>query len=229
MNLDKALQLLEDQADPAYLKKLAHFNIKNVQALGLRVPQIRAIAKQIKSNHSLALELWDTKIHEARLLACFIANPKLVDEAFMEHWVNDFNAWDICDQVCATIFVHSPLAYSKAMAWSKHEKEFIKRAGFVLMACLSIHDKKADDESIMQFFPALIEGASDERNFVKKAVNWAIRQIGKRNLNLHKQAIMLAEEIYLMDLPAAKWIANDALKELKNEKIMERIKRKVNK
>ena len=144
----------------------------------------------------------------------------------METWVKDFDSWDICDQVCSNLFDKTPFAYRKVIEWSNREEEFVKRAGFVLMATLSVHDKKADDKKFEQFFPIIKREANDNRNFVKKAVNWALRQIGKRNISLNKKAIKTAKEIQKMDSKSAKWIASDAIRELTNEKIQKRLKSK---
>ena len=144
----------------------------------------------------------------------------------METWVKDFDSWDVCDQVCSNLFDKTPFAYRKAIEWSKREEEFVKRAGFVLMATLSVHDKKADNKKFEQFFPIIKRESNDNRNFVKKAVNWALRQIGKRNLSLNKKAIKTAKEIQKMDSKSARWIASDALRELTSEKIQKRLKSK---
>jgi 3-methyladenine DNA glycosylase AlkD len=157
------------------------------------------------------------------MLASFIGEPEKVSESLMEAWVREFDSWDICDQVCANLFDRTPLAYKKAYEWSKREEEFVKRAGFVLMAALSVHDKKVDDKTFLKFLPIIKREANDERNYVKKAVNWALRQIGKRNLSLNKQAIKTAREIQKMDSKPARWIASDALRELTSEKAQKRL------
>ena len=167
----------------------------------------------------LALELWDSGIHEARILASMIAEPQLVSAELMEEWVNDFDSWDVCDQVCGNLFDKTPYAYQKATEWCQQEKEFVRRAGFVMMAELAVHDKQALDEAFMQFFPQIKHYADDERNFVKKAVNWALRQIGKRNSHLRALALECAYEIQHMDSKTAQWVAKDALKELRAKEI----------
>jgi 3-methyladenine DNA glycosylase AlkD len=163
--------------------------------------------------------LWQTGIHEARILASIIADPRLVSPELMEEWVNDFDAWDVCDQVCGNLFDQTPSAYEKAMEWAQREPEFVRRAGFVLMAELAVHDKRATDEAFLPFFPLIQQYASDERNFVKKAVNWALRQIGKRNSHLRAVAMEWAHGIKQLDSPAARWIASDAIRELQQEKV----------
>jgi 3-methyladenine DNA glycosylase AlkD len=172
------------------------------------------------------LELWETGIHEARVIAYLIDNPKEVTAAQMDAWAADFDNWAICDGTCGHLFCKTEFACSKAFEWAAREEEFVKRAGLVLPAWLAVHDKKAADERIAEFLPVLEKHSGDERNFIKKAVNWSLRQIGKRSLNLNKLAVESAERIKAQNTRAARWIAADALRELKNEKILERIKKK---
>ena len=155
-----------------------------------------------------------------------VDDPKMVTEGQIERWVNDFNSWDVCDQCCMNLFKRTKFAYQKAVEWSLNDKEFAKRAGFVLTACLAISDKEADDKQFYRFFPLIKREASDNRNFVKKAVNWALRQIGKRNLNLNREAIETAKEIQEIDSKSAKWIASDALRELTGQAVLERLQAK---
>jgi 3-methyladenine DNA glycosylase AlkD len=204
---------------------MARFGINTENAYGISVSTIRKIAKDLKRDHRLAQELWKTKNHEARLLACFIDEPEKVTEAQMEKWAKDFDSWDICDLCCSNLFDQTPYAYKKAVAWTKRKEEFVKRAGFVMMAALSVHDKKALDSRFTKFFPLIKKHSTDERNFVKKAVNWALRQIGKRNLPLNKKAIQLAKEIKKIDSKSSRWIASDALRELESPKVQQRLKK----
>ena len=162
----------------------------------------------------LALELWASGLHEARILASMIDDLRLVSEHQMEAWVKDFDSWDICDQVCGNLFDKTPYAFQKAVEWCHREPELVRRAGFVMMAELAVHDRLASDEALLPFFPLMKQYAIDERNFVKKAVNWALRQIGKRNAALRASALEWAEQIRAMDSKPAQWIANDAIKEL---------------
>ncbi len=171
----------------------------------------------------MAQELWDSGLHEARILAGFIDEPEMVTEEQMESWMKDFDSWDVCDQVCG-LFVKTKLPYQKAMEWSRREEVFVKRAAFALMAWLAVHDKNAADEKLAKFLPVIRRESADDRNFVKKAVNWALRQIGKRNLTLNKLAIQTAREIQKGESRSAKWIASDALRELSDEKVLERLK-----
>lgn len=178
------------------------------------MPEIRKLAKAIKKDHTLALELWEIGIHEARIMASLIDDPKLVTPQQMDAWVSDFHSWDLCDQVCGNLFDRTVFAMEKALLYSSREEEFIKRAGFVLMAEFAVHDKKAKNEVFISLLPVIEREAWDERNFVKKAVNWALRQIGKRNPGLSIAAIACANRILQQNTRAAKWIATGALKEL---------------
>jgi 3-methyladenine DNA glycosylase AlkD len=202
----------------------ARYGINNEKGYGLRTPQMRAIAKQIGKNHELALQLWKTEIHEARHIAAMIADPKQTTEELMEQWLKDFNSWDIVDDCCLTLFDKTPYAWKKAVEWTKRKPEFEKRAGFSMMAILAVHDKKAEDSKFEKFFPYLIKESSDERNFVRKAINWALRQIGKRNARLCRKSIAVAKEIYKKGDATSRWIATDALRELEKYKKEGRIK-----
>lgn len=207
---------LRTLSQPKRLDGMRRFGIDTriTRALGISIPVLRQYAKSHKNDHSSALALWETGIHEARLLAGLIDDPRRVNEAQMESWVKDFNAWDICDQTCSNLFRKTPWAYQKAQEWAQREGEFVRRAGFVMMAVLAVHDKKAEDVNLAAFFPLLEKHAFDDRNFVKKAVNWALRQIGKRNSALREQAIETAYSIQQQPYSSARWIAADALREL---------------
>jgi len=215
MNIESIIAELKSHANPKNVQGMARFGINPENTLGVSIPIIRALAKRIGKDHKLALQLWDTKIHEARLLAGFIDDPSKATERQLESWVKQFNSWDICDQVCSSLFDKTRWAYAQAIEWSSAKEEYVKRAGFVLMACLAVHDKKAADGKFLAFLPVIKRESTDERNFVKKAVNWALRQIGKRNRALNGAAIKCAEQIRKIDSKSAKWIAADALRELK--------------
>jgi len=217
MDASEIIELLKGISDPKYLEGMKRFSVDNSKALGVSLPNLRKVAKGIKKDHQLALELWATGIHECRVLASLVDDPKLVTPEQMDSWVADFYSWDVCDQVCGNLFDRTPYAIEKALEYSRSEKEYIKRAGFVLMAEFAVHDKKAGDEAFMQFFPIIEREAWDDRNFVKKAVNWALRQIGKRNRNLGKAAKECALRILQQDSKAAKWIAKDALAEFEKK------------
>ena len=214
MNLSLILALLKKHANPKNAAGMARFGINPKNTLGISIPFLRELAKKIGKDHELAQQLWKTKIHEARLLAGFIDDHKLITVKQMESWVKDFDSWDICDQVCSNLFDKTPYAYQKARQWTKSNKEFVRRAGFVMMACLAVHDKKVPDEKFLQFFPLIEKHANDGRNFVKKAVNWALRQIGKKRPGLLKTAISLAKKLANSRSSSARWIGKDALREL---------------
>lgn len=225
MTLEEIVEKIKSLYNPANVKGMARYGISSVNTYGVPMPVLRAMAKELRKDHSLALELWETGIHEARILASLIDDPRQVTEKQMEKWVGDFDSWDVCDQCCSNLFYKTPFAFAKAHEWSARQEEFVKRAGFVLMTQLGVHDKKAGDEKFLEFLLVIEREACDERNFVKKAVNWALRQIGKRNARLTPAARKSAERILQMNSKAAKWVARDALKELSNEKILSRIKK----
>lgn len=223
----KKLELLENPANIAGMKR---FGITAKKAFGVSAPILKEIAKDVKKQtedrHKLALELWETGIQEARVIAYLIDDAKEVTESQMDAWAADFDNWAICDGTCGHLFCRTEFAYKKVFEWSVREEEFIKRAGIVLIAFLAIHDKKASDERIARFLPLLETHAGDERNFIKKAVNWSLRQIGKRNLKLNELAAQTAERIRAQNTRPARWIAADASRELTSEKILERLKKK---
>ncbi len=212
--VEEVIVELNRQSNPKALQTLAYFGVSGVNSLGLSVPQMRKLAKQIGVNHALALKLWKTKIHEAQHIATMIADRSLVTEKLMEQWLKDFNSWDLVDGACSNVFRKTPLAYAKVKEWSTRKKEFEKRAAYSLIAYLAVHDKKEADKPFEDFLDIIKRESSDERNFVKKAVNWALRQIGKRNVRLCKNAIKTAKEIYAKGDASSRWIATDALREL---------------
>ncbi|HBB02654.1 MAG: hypothetical protein US89_C0005G0067 [Candidatus Peregrinibacteria bacterium GW2011_GWF2_38_29] len=219
MNPSLILAELKSYANPANVAGMARFGITGKHVLGgPNIPTIRKMAKKIGKNHKVALELWISGIHEARILAPMIDEFELVTEKQFLAWASDFDSWDVCDQCCTNLFDKVPFAYEMVVKLSGHKEEFVKRTSFALMAVLAVHDKKASDKKMAAFFPIIKRECKDERNYVKKAVNWALRQIGKRNADLRKQAIKVAEEISKIDNKAAKWIAGDALRELKKIK-----------
>jgi 3-methyladenine DNA glycosylase AlkD len=225
MDLDEAVSRLKSLGNPENIAGMARFGINPKGTLGVSLPAMQKLAKSIGNDHALAKGLWSTGIHEARILAGLIDDPDLVTAKQMDSWVRDFDSWDVCDQVCSVLFDKTRFAYDKAFEWSARKEEFVKRAGFVMMAALSVHDKKASDGKMEKFFPVIIREADDERNFVRKAVNWALRQIGKRNKRLNAKAIKVAEQIQEMDSKSARWIASDALRELKSEAVRARLEK----
>ncbi|MBM4448652.1 MAG: DNA alkylation repair protein [Chloroflexi bacterium] len=223
MPYNEIIQRIKSLANPENVEGMARFGINPANTYGVSVPVLRKMARETGRDHELALALWASGIHEARLLACFIDRPDMVTEAQMEGWVKDFDSWDICDQCCSNLFDRTPVAHEKAVAWCEREEEFVRRAGFVLMAALSVHDKKASDEAFLRFLPLIKEYATDQRNFVKKAVNWALRQIGKRNRKLNGAALKTAEEIKKIDSRSARWIASDAIRELSSDAVQKKL------
>jgi 3-methyladenine DNA glycosylase AlkD len=203
---------------------MARFGINPDRALGVRVPDLRRLSKEIGTDHRLALALWKTGLHEARILASMVDDPAEVTEAQMEAWVGDFDSWDLCDQCCGNLFDKTPFAFVKAIEWATRDEEFPKRAGFALMAWAAVHDKRAEDRVFLDFLPIIEREAGDERNFVKKAGNWALRQIGKRNPRLHRAALAAAKRMSKRnDSLAARWIGTDAVRELSSEAVKKRL------
>jgi 3-methyladenine DNA glycosylase AlkD len=211
---DYIIAQLKEKADEKYLAGMLRFGVDNSKALGVRLPDLRKLASSVKKDHQLALDLWATGIHEARICASLIDDPVFVTPQQMDDWVKDFYSWDLCDQVCGNLFDRTPFAIEKALEYSEHEAEYIKRAGFVLMAEYAVHNKKADNEIFIQLLPIIAREAWDDRNFVKKAVNWALRQIGKRNSILRIEAVATANIILQQNTKSSRWIATNALKEL---------------
>ena len=219
------LDKLKTRADPKAVEGVARFGINPQNTYGVSIPNLRKIARETGINHALAQELWASGIHEARILASMIDDPGMATEEQLESWVEDFDSWDVCDQCCMNFFQKTRFAYRKSVEWSERDKEFVKRAGFAMMACLAVSDKKAGDDLFDTFFPIIKREAFDNRNYVKKVINWALRQIGKRNIDLNKKAILIAGEIQKMDSRSAKWIASDAIRELTGESVQKRLHR----
>lgn len=224
-DVEEVLEKLKVRAKPENVEGMAKFGMSAVKRLGVSVPDMRKLAKEIGKNHPLALELWKTGIPEARIVAGMIGDPEKLTDKQMESWVKGFDSWDVCDQVCMNLFEKSPLVMKKIHDWSDREEEFVKRTAFALIACLAWHDKDAQDEKFIEIFPVIKRGAADDRNFVKKAVNWALRNIGKRNLNLNMAAIETAREIKEMNSKPARWIASNAIRELESEAVQKRLKK----
>lgn len=209
------LKRLRARADPANVQGMARYGINPTGTLGVPVAVLRLLAKEAGKSPELAVELWDTGVHEARILATLVADPLRITSGQMDRWVRDLDSWDVCDQACQNVFRYSPFAFQKAAKWARAKPEFVRRAGFSLMAGLAVKAKDAPDAAFEAFLPLIAGAAPDERNMVKKAVNWALRQIGKRNPRLRGLAIAEAEKIHRMDSRAARWIASDALRELR--------------
>lgn len=227
MHYDDVMARLRALANADNVAGMARYGIRpKTETLGMSVYTVREIAKEIKRDHALALQLWDSGVHEARLLAGMIADPGQMTPAEMDRWAATFDSWDIVDQTTSNLFDKTPYAYQKVFEWAEREEEFVKRAAYALIAALAVQDKKAPDSAFEAFFPVIAAGATDERNFVKKAVNWALRNIGKRNQALNGAAIALAREMQAMPQKPARWIASDALRELTSDKIQQRLARR---
>jgi len=229
MTTAEIMRELRALSDPAKIADLERYAIKTPKAFGIRAPELKAFARElkklVKDRHATALELWDTGNYDARAIAFLIDDPKKVTTAQMDAWATDFDNWATVDGACGYLFCRTPFAYNKVLEWCDRDEEFVKRAAFSLIAYLAVHDKKASDEKLAAFLPVIEIHSDDDRNFVRKAVNWALRQIGKRNLQLNKLAIQTAERIKQQGSKPARWIAADALRELKNERILARLRK----
>src|SRR5580692_691432 len=220
------LRELRGVADPKVRAKLAYFGVNVPRAYGISAPVLHAFARHIGKDQSLAEELWSTAIHEARILAALIGEAEKITAAQMELWVRDFDSWDLVDTACCYLYAHAKPAWDKVYEWSSRRSEFEKRAAFSLAAYLAYKDKAAGDRKFERFLAVIERESYDERNFVRKAVNWALRNIGKRNLRLNAAAIRSAERIRQQDSRTSRWIAADALRELKSEAVQARLRRK---
>jgi 3-methyladenine DNA glycosylase AlkD len=209
--------------DRSRLEGMARFGIDTSRAVGVTVTELRRVARELGHDHDLASALWATGVHEARILASLVDDPALVTPAQMESWVGDLGSWDVCDGVCGNLFDRTPFALDKAVEWSAREPEFERRAGFALMAWAAVHRKDLPDTAFASLLPVIRAQATDDRNYVKKAISWALRAIGKRNARLNVRAIATAERIGRLDARAARWIARDVLRELRSEAVRARL------
>jgi len=225
LDCDEIIDRLKAYSDPVALAGMTRFGINPSNTLGVSLPVIRKIAKEIGRDHSLAQELWASRIHEARILAPMIDDPRKVTTTQMEGWVKDFDSWDVCDQCCSNLFDKTPFAYQKAFEWSSRREEFVKRAAFALMAALAVHDKQANNAQFESLLPIIERESADDRNYVRKAVNWALRQVGKRNLSLNRLALKTAKKIREKNSSAARWIASDAIRELTSPSVRKKIRK----
>ena len=222
----RALAELRKHGEQRNVEGMARFGIRAGDVYGVSKPKMDAIAKTIGKNHDLGLRLWETGIQDAKLLGMLICDPHRVTSGQMERWVREFDNWAVCDGTCCHLFVDASPAWEKAFAWSSRKKEFEKRAGFAMAAYLAIHDKTTKDDAYRKFLKVIEREAWDERNFVRKAVNWALRNIGKRNRRLNREAIVAGERIRRQGTRAGRWIAADALRELRSEAVQTRFERK---
>jgi 3-methyladenine DNA glycosylase AlkD len=203
---------------------MARYGIPSDKAFGVPVGKIQQLAKRLGRNHDLAIALWDTGWYEARMLAAYLDEPERVTPAQMERWCRDFDSWAICDTVCFVLFDRSPHAFDKVEEWCDRREEFQKRGAFALLACLALHDKSAPDAAFARYLPLVERAASDERNFVKKGVSWALRAIGRRTLALNKAAVAVARRLAASPQAAAQWVGKGALKELTSPAVTRRLK-----
>lgn len=223
---ERALAELRRLGEKRNVEGMVRFGIVARHVLGVAKPKMDELARRIGRDHRLALQLWGTGVHDARILAGMIDEPEKVTALQMNRWARDFDNWDVCDGTCCHLFAFARAAWDRAMSWTKRKPEFEKRAGFALIAYLAYRDKTAKDSAYTRVLPLLLREAHDDRNFVRKAVNWALRNIGKRNLNLNRAAIRTAERMRKRNSRAARWIAADALRELKSEAVQSRLRRK---
>lgn len=226
MNLEEILKKLKSLSNPENVEGMARFGINSENALGISIPDLRNLAKETGKNHTLARQIWASGIHEAKILASMIDEPEMVTEEQMDDWVKDFDSWDVCDQVCDNLFQHTKFAYKKIDRWSIRKEEFVKRAAFTMIACRTVHDREATDNVFLKFLRIIKRESTDERNFVKKTVNWALRNIGKRNIKLNRLALKTVLEIQKINSKSARWIAADAFRELKSTAVRKRLKSK---
>lgn len=217
---------LEALASPKDAAGMARFGIRGARVLGVPVKTLRSIARETGRHHALAEELWASGIHEARILASIVAEPKRVTLDEMERWASDLDSWDLCDQCCTNLWVRTPFARERALVWSERAEEFVKRAGFVLIVQVAGKDKGAPAELLHRYLARAEREAGDERNFVKKAVSWTIREIGQRGPELNEAAVTLARRLQASEARAARWVGGDALRELTSEKIARRVARR---
>lgn len=222
-SFQEVLRKLRARARPDQLEGMARFGIRGENRLGVCIPDLRHLSKEIGRDHQLALRLWKSGIEDARILASMVDNPSEVSNQQLEEWVGDFISWDVCDQVCMNLFEKVPLAREKIREWSTRDGEYVKRAAFSLIACMAWHDREIPDREFDGFLELIKAASMDERNLVKKAVNWALRNIGKRNQSLNRLALDTAREIQKMDSKAARWIASDTIRELSSEAVQKRL------
>lgn len=226
MDKNEVLTWLERRGNRRTVEGMAGYGIQATRAFGVPMGTLLSLRKRLGKDHALAIALWESGWYEARLLAALVGDPQRVTRRQMNAWAADFENWGDCDTVCFHLFDRTPFAWEKARQWSTSPREFVKRAAFALMACLALHDKAAPDESFLAFLPLIEEGARDERNFVKKGVNWALRAIGRRTRALNAAALKVAKRLALSEEAACRWVGKDALRELASPKVRARLARR---
>jgi 3-methyladenine DNA glycosylase AlkD len=210
--------------DPSRVEGMARYGIRTDHAFGVTVTELRRLARDLRPDHELAAALWSSGVHEARILASLVDDATLVTEEQMDAWVSGLDSWDVCDAVCGNLFDRTPFALDKAVEWTGREPEFERRAGFALMAWAAVHRKDLPDRAFAALLPTIRASSTDDRIYVKKAISWALRQIGKRSAELNARAIRTAEQIGRIDAPASRWVARDALRELRSDAVQSRLK-----
>lgn len=226
LNLDSVMLELASKGSKRNLAGMQRFGITTHNGLGVSIPNIRSLAKKIGPNHSLALKLWGTKVHEARILAPMIEEPASFSSSQADLWTSQLYSWDVCDQYCGNLVWQAPFAWEKVWLWAQDEREFVRRAGFALIAALTVKDKEASNSKFLRVLPLIEKYSFDNRNFVRKAVNWALRQIGKRNRVLNRAAISCGQRIKSKGDASSRWIAADALRELQSDAVARRLGKK---
>jgi len=214
---------LRKMGDPERRTGMERYGIRTENALGVSIPQLRSMAKELGHDHLLASSLWETGVHEAMILATMVEEPGKVTAEQMDAWTEGFDSWDLCDQCCSNLYRYTPFAWKKALEWCEMDEEFVKRAGFTMMAVLAVHDRKADHNDFLHLLRTIERHSTDDRNFVRKAVNWALRQIGKRDPYLNTEAIKAGDRILKKGDRSSRWIATDALKELRSDAVQRRL------
>ncbi len=226
LNVDEVLTWLKKKGTQRTVDGMARYGIQAERAFGVTVGALQVFRKRIGKDHELSQALWASGWYEARLLAAFVGDPKRVTRRQMNAWAASFENWADCDTVCFHLFDRTPYAFEKARQWASSPREFVKRAAFALMASLTVHDKSATDDRFLDFLPLIETGARDERNFVKKAVNWALRSVGKRRPALNAAAVDVAERLAMSEEAACRWVGKNALRELTSPKVQSRLARR---
>jgi 3-methyladenine DNA glycosylase AlkD len=229
MDKNEVLEWLERRGTQRTVKGMARYGIEAKRAFGVPMGTLLSLSKRIGKDHALALALWESGWYEARLLAALVGDPERMTRRQMNAWATSFENWADCDTACFKLFDRSPFAWEKARQWSGSPRLFVKRGGFALIACLALHDKAAPDKKFLAFLPVIERGARDERNFVKKAVNWALRAIGRRNFELNAAAVAVANRLALSEAAAARWVGKNALRELSSSKVRAQLARRASK
>jgi 3-methyladenine DNA glycosylase AlkD len=226
MDTNEVLAWLEKRGSRRTVAGMARYGIRAERAFGVTMGTLVSLKKRLGQDHALSLALWESGWYEARLLAALVGDPERVTRRQMNAWAHGFENWADCDTVCFKLFDRTPFAWEKGRQWSKSPREFVKRGGFVLMACLALHDKAAPDKSFLSLLPLIEKGAHDDRNFVKKGVNWALRSIGRRNLALNAAARRVAKRLVLSEEASCRWVGKDALRELASPKVRAQLTRR---